>query len=82
MGGGLIVCLHNSNVLKTEKLAFLKSHLFTNVRFCSLQGDGNGIVFKNMHFETCFKKFVFRRTVNERADCIKSFRFLVENGVV
>ncbi len=31
--------------------------IFTN--FCSLHRDDNGIIEKNLYFETCFQKFAF-----------------------
>jgi len=38
--------------------------IFTNSRFCSLHGDDNAIIFKNLHFETRFHTFVFSGTEN------------------
>ncbi len=38
--------------------------VFTNVRFCSLYWDNSSIIFKNLHFETYFWKFVFSGNQN------------------
>jgi len=57
-------------VVKRELFSYVHDiTVFTNLCICSLQRDDNGIVFKNLHFETSVLKSLCIQALKMQLSC-------------